>query len=111
MSADLIQPMEVARDADGYWTHPGIPDFEEDHAAWKAWREDQGLEAQYASLESEPDTHPAYISYYENSGIDISEWNPEPPAGDGWFTASIHDTDDGPVWFWVRRCNAQGAAP
>jgi len=35
-------------------------------------------------------------------GYDLSTWNPEAPAGDGWFVGSIHDTDSGAVCIWLR---------
>nr|WP_314540090.1 hypothetical protein [uncultured Massilia sp.] len=103
----LIQPMPVQRDELGHWSHPGIPDFDEDHAAYKAWLQAQGLEIKYRMLEDEADDHPVYHAYFEQGEGDMSAWAPEAPAGDGWFTLSIHDTEDGPVWVWARR---EGAA-
>ena len=41
-------------------------------------------------------------------GYDISAWQPETPAGGGWFVGSIHDTEDGAVCIWLR--HAGGAA-
>ncbi|ECN7725674.1 hypothetical protein ZI13_23645, partial [Salmonella enterica subsp. enterica serovar Typhimurium] len=35
-------------------------------------------------------------------GCDISTWQPDPPAGNGWFVGSIHDTEDGAVCIWLR---------
>ncbi|MGM8734492.1 hypothetical protein ACS6LA_22420, partial [Enterobacter hormaechei subsp. xiangfangensis] len=32
----------------------------------------------------------------------------DPPAGDGWFVGSIHETEDGAVCIWLR--NVGGAA-
>jgi len=102
---ELIGPMPVERDADGWWTHPGIPDFDEDHEAYKAWLAAQGLEVTHACLEFEDETHPAYVSYYDNDTANVAGWNPE-PMGEGWFTLSIHDTEDGPYWVWGRRAVA-----
>lgn len=39
---------------------------------------------------------------YDAGDCNLSMWQPTPPAGDGWFTASIHDTEDGPVCYWLR---------
>lgn len=104
MSAAVIGPVAVDRDADGWWTHPHIPEFDEGQEdAYRAWIEAQGLVTNYALLEYEDDDHPSYIDYYENGGADVSEWHPAPPAGDGWFALSIHDTEDGPVFVWARR--------
>jgi hypothetical protein len=103
MSAGLIQPVVVERDKDGWWSHPAIPDFSEDGAAFKAWLAEQGLETTYKMLESEDDSNPAHVSYFENEDPSFAGWEPTPPSGDGWFTFSIHDTEDGPVWVWARR--------
>lgn len=97
----------VIRDENGYWSHPDIPDFEEDQAAWKEWKEAQGIELTFDSLESESDDNPAYIAYYEKEEAQVRDWQPdspenEPGKGD-WHTFSIHDTDDGPIWVWARR--------
>ncbi|WRH15744.1 hypothetical protein GC087_24405 (plasmid) [Pantoea sp. JZ2] len=32
---------------------------------------------------------------------------PVKPPGEGWFTGSIHDTDDGPVCVWLRPLTAK----
>lgn len=101
---EQIGPIAVHRDPSGWWTHPGFPNFDEgEEAACAAWIEAQGLVTSYSLLEYEDDDHPSYVDYYENSGSDVSEWNPTPPASDGWFALSIHDTEDGPVFVWVRR--------
>jgi hypothetical protein len=109
MNNDLIQPTEVARDENGWWSHPGIPDFEEDQAAFNVWMVDQGLESTYKLLTDEPDDHLAYIAYFEHESASCTGWEPQAPLGEGWFTFSIHDTEDGPAWVWVRRTAAQAA--
>lgn len=38
-----IGPVDVVRDSDGWWWHPGIPEFDEDIEACKAWLDGQGL--------------------------------------------------------------------
>ncbi len=103
----LIGPMLVERDADGWWSHPGIPDFNEDIEAHKAWMAAQGLVTAHASLDSEGCTHPAYIAYYDEDSASVAGWSPETPAGEGWFTLSIHDTEDGPYWVWARSAAVQ----
>jgi len=103
MSSVLIQPMPVERDKDGWWSHPGIPNFDEDMGAYREWLVEQGLETKCKMLESEDESHPAYVSYFENADPNMSAWAPPPPAGEGWFTFSIHDTEDGPAWVWARR--------
>lgn len=98
-----IQAVPVHRDETGCWFHPALPEFEEgQEAEYRAWLAENGLEIAYAKLESDPD-HPLYDAWFEDGVNDMSSWTPEPPAGDGWFTLSIHDTEDGPTWFWARR--------
>ena len=100
----LIQPVEIVRDQDGYGYHPDEPDFEEgQEQEFRDWIASQGLEIKLSRLEDEHESHPAYNRYFEIGDADIHEWEASPPAGEGWFTLSIHDTDDGPVWVWARR--------
>ncbi|AMP15523.1 hypothetical protein [Collimonas pratensis] len=100
----FIQPLPVVRDSDGFWFHIGVPNFDEGEGEhYKAWLVSQGLVTDYKMLESEADTHPVYVSYFDDGNANISAWEPAPPAGKGWFTISIHDTEDGPVWEWARR--------
>ncbi len=104
MSAVLIGPAEVQRDAEGWWTHPSIPEFDEgQEAEYRAWIKGQWLVTSFDLLEHEDADHPSYVEYYENGGTDVSAWHPTPPDGDGWFVLSIHDTEDGPVFVWARR--------
>jgi hypothetical protein len=106
----MIQPMPVERDKDGWWSHPGIPNFDEDYKSFNGWVKALGLEATYKALQSEDDTHPVYISYFALEEPSFAAWEPTPPVGEGWFTFSIHDTEDGPVWVWARRIISPAAA-
>lgn len=54
----LIGPVEVVRDEDGYWYHPGIPEFEEDHEAYIAWLDGQGLKVIGWHMDSDLEAHP-----------------------------------------------------
>ncbi|TFW15917.1 hypothetical protein [Duganella callida] len=103
----LIEPLPAQRDDDGWYWHPGLPDFEEDHRAYAAWMLEQGLEYRFDSLEDERDDHPAAIAYYEQNACHVRDWYCEPPAGEGWFTLSIHDSESGPQWVWVRRVGTE----
>lgn len=104
MDVVLIEAAPVARDEGGAWWHPGMPDFEEgQEAEWKAWIAVQGLETVSGKLEDEDCDHPAYIAYFDDGEPCFLGWVDEPPAGEGWFTLAISDTEDGPVWSWARR--------
>lgn len=81
-----VQPMEPQRDSYGYWCHPDMPEIETSEQ-FDNWISSQGL--QYALHCLEGDT-------------DILAWQPSMPEGEGWFIASIHDTEDGPVCLWIR---------
>lgn len=109
-AAHLIQAAPVQREEDGYWTHPAYPPFDEGQAVEAAaWFKAQQLETSIAYLESEPEEHPAVVSYWgDNGDSNISEWQPAHLEGDGWFVLSIHDTEDwGPVCVWVRHAAQQ----
>ncbi|MBN3004481.1 hypothetical protein JW897_12120 [Chromobacterium alkanivorans] len=97
----LIQPVEPQRDEQGYWTHPDIPNFDEDAAAYTAWLKEQRLTVRSVWLEWEEEDHPAYASYFEIESNDIREWKPEHPPG--WFLLGIWDTEDGPVATFAKR--------
>ena len=53
-------------------------------------------------LEDEDDSHSARKRYFEDGDPDLTEWNPAPPPGDGWFILAIGDTEDGPQCYFVR---------
>jgi hypothetical protein len=101
-SWEAIGPLPVDRDENGWWSHPAIPNFDEDVDSYLAWVKAVGLEMKYKALESDPD-HPLYNAWFEEGECNASSWEPEEPTGDGWFTFSIHDSEDGPIWAWARR--------
>jgi hypothetical protein len=99
-------PVEVKRDEDGYWSHPGIPDFggDEDPAQYIAWADEQKLERKGWHMLDEVDGHP-----YEYGEAHCNGWEPKSP-GPEWFLMGIFDTEDGPYVNWARRI-AQQVAP
>jgi len=101
-SWEAIGPVPIERDENGWWSHPAIPNFDEDVDSYLAWVKAIGLEMKYKALESDPD-HPLYDAWFEHGECNASSWSPEEPVGDGWFTFSIHDSEDGPIWAWARR--------
>lgn len=95
-----IVPLPVERDQYGYWTHPAYDEFcnGREHIPsdeFNAWMDAKGL-AWTVDYRDEEDIDPAV------DGYDISKWQPEAPAGKGWFVGSIHDTEDGAVCIWLR---------
>ncbi|MEN0584476.1 MULTISPECIES: hypothetical protein [unclassified Kosakonia] len=95
-----VTPVQVERDQYGYWTHPVYNDFCDgrEHiptAEFNAWMDANGLEWTVDYRDEEEIDPPV-------DGYDISKWQPEAPAGYGWFVGSIHDTEDGAVCIWLR---------
>ena len=97
----LIQPLQVERDECGFWTHPAWPDDGDECALPFSWFGDHGLE--YCIVEMENDAPEGMMeAWMGDRDYDCTPWQPSKPAGEGWFTFSIHDTEDGPVCVWVR---------
>lgn len=98
-----IQPAAVLRAPDGYWDHPHLPAFDPDDASGEmlSWLQEQRLQTAYDIFEDwAPDDHP----YIQTGTGSISDWQPQPPAGEGWFLLSIYETEDnGPVAMYGRR--------
>lgn len=92
-------PVEVKRDKDGWWCHPGIPDFggTEDPAPFKAWVTEQCLQLKTWDMDSDLAEHP-----YFDGAPHCNGWDPQSP-GPEWFLMGIFDTEDGPHLQWARR--------
>lgn len=103
MSIKLIQQAEVARHADGSWTHPEYPQWDESTTmdAINYWFDSQGLERGVVFFEYDAPQE-LQDAWSENGDSPLAKWQPTMPKGDGWFILSIHDTDDGPVCIWAR---------
>ncbi|MFW5388343.1 hypothetical protein [Yersinia sp. 2542 StPb PI] len=101
-----ITAAPVERDSHGFWTHPDyfVPangnefGVEGEFDAWKSLNRVVGTLDWMECEENAEELQAAY----EAGDCDLSMWQPKPPAGDGWFMASIHDTEDGPVCYWLR---------
>ncbi|AHG22158.1 hypothetical protein Z042_22910 [Chania multitudinisentens RB-25] len=105
----LITAMEPQRDDSGYWTHPNYfePVGGREFAApgeFEAWQDNNRVIARV--LWAECDVTGEQLEALEDSDGDISQWNPTPPDGNGWFIGSIHDTEDGPLCVWL--CPVEG---
>lgn len=101
-----ITAVPVERDNRGFWTHPDYFEpangnefgVEGEFDAWKALNRVVG-KLEWMDCE---DNAEELQAAYEAGDCDLSMWQPKPPAGDCWFLASIHDTEDGPVCCWLR---------
>lgn len=99
--AGHVLPVEPERDENGYWCHPGVPDFGEDQTALSNWIYEQGLTISTQFLYDEPETSDAFTHYF-NDGQGADKWQPTEPAGNGWFMLVLFESDDGPVCWWAR---------
>jgi len=98
-----IGPVTVIRDPDGFWTHPHYFNPAGDsnnRSEFGDWLHRHNLT--YTICWMENDASPHVIEAWTAGHIDISDWQPSTPAGEGWFIGSIHDTEDGPVCVWLR---------
>ncbi|HHH0383821.1 TPA: hypothetical protein ACPZND_000188 [Yersinia enterocolitica] len=101
-----ITAAPVERDNCGFWTHPDYFEpangnefgVEGEFAAWKALNRVTGA---IGWMENEENAEELQAEY-DSANCSVSMWNPTPPDGDGWFMASIHETEDGPVCYWLR---------
>jgi len=100
-----ISAQTVVRDRWGGWTHtdfflPADGNEYPQSGEFEAWLALHNLQSATAWMENEV---PEWMmAAYWKTG-NCSSWQPSGPAGDGWFTGSIHDTDDGPVCVWLRK--------
>lgn len=98
--AGKISPAPVERDSSGFWTHPAFfePANGNEYAApgeYEAWEKLQGVVTALCHM---PDDQ----SIDDESSADGSGWIPISPDGEGWFIASIHDTEGGIICVWLR---------
>lgn len=98
-----ITAQPVVRDRWGGWTHPDffIPADDREYplpGEFETWLKAHNLKAATTWMDNEvPEEQMA--RFWETGNC--SEWLPSGPAGEAWFTGSIHDTDDGPVCIWL----------
>ncbi|HEY3616904.1 MAG TPA: hypothetical protein VGK96_08835 [Candidatus Sulfotelmatobacter sp.] len=103
--SEPVRQVPVARDPQGYWTHPLFftPADGREYGApgeFDAWLAQHHLH--YALCWMENEASPACMAAYNAGDNDISRWQPSRPAGDGWFIGSVHDSEDGPLCVWLR---------
>lgn len=97
-----IIPLVVERDVNGCWTHPEYDKFCDGrdyipNSEFSDWIKANGLEWAFELRDESLD-----FLDDESYDPDFTEWQPEPPDGEGWFIGSIRDTEDGPVCIWFR---------
>ncbi|AZE53431.1 hypothetical protein C4K03_1260 [Pseudomonas synxantha] len=98
----LIQEVPVTRNAIGMFTHPGLPQFDAGNSApFRQWLAAQDLQLAMVSIESAPAE--IFDRYFQSNEPDCSYWDPDSPAGDGWFCLAIQESGDGVLCSWVRR--------
>lgn len=98
-----IGPVTVARNPDGFWTHPHYFQPEGDEASrgeFGDWLHRHKLTCSTCWMES--DAPEQVTQAWEAGASDASGWEPTIAEGEGWFIGSIHDTEDGPICVWLR---------
>lgn len=95
-----VRAVTVERDSDGFWSHPAMalqPDWDESTsgAEMQAWFKSHSLETEIVNLEDQDGDLLDRWLEDTDSTVSLTEWDPVPPAGDGWFLFSIFDGEDG----------------
>lgn len=101
----LIQPLPVARDSDGKWTHPGLPSgmlYSWSFENTQAWFEAQQLERCWTAQADEVSAEQR-DKWVKKGDFNAASWEPTKPFGNGWFMLSLHNSENGPVCWWARR--------
>lgn len=108
----FLNPVEPARNREGWWTHPDWPALEDGEGKQlDAWLKLIGYETFVSwMLDDGRDEVSDVIARWVNGDTDILAWEPETPPGEGWYIVSIHDHEDGPVAVWLREKPAEVAA-
>ena len=100
-----LSPAPVARDEDGWWTHPEfLAEYDDEITTeeYQAWCARKRIETSLTFMND--DASEEINERYGNDGAcSCADWTITPRAGAGWFMVSIHDTEDGPVCVWARR--------
>ena len=106
----FLVPVEPQRDAMGYWLHPDMQTNEElSDADFTAWLKYLGITTELVWLEGDDAPAAKEVQKRYNEGdLDVLAWEPQAPAGDGWWLGSIHETEDGVVALWLHQL--EGAA-
>ena len=103
----LIEWAPVVRDAEGWYRHPDMPEFDEgDGAKYRDWVERQQIKVQRVDMEDDASDE-INDRIMDGDIAATADWAPTSPGPD-WFLLAIYDTEDGPVaWFASRLPAAQ----
>lgn len=97
--AHKVGPVEVKRDARGFWRHPLMPIFHPDEPISRTvWFAANGLDGCGTYLTA-PDGGSTSDNY--------SDWDVQRPEGDKWFLLAIEPTNNGPVALWAAPVGAE----
>lgn len=101
--ARMLDGRAIERDAQGLGEHPDLPWLDEGMNPPKFF-EALGLQLAGVSAQDQldVDAYDAMAGNYDAKEFNFSAWAPASPEGAGWCLVSIHDTEDGPVAWWLR---------
>lgn len=95
---NLLTPIEIIRDEDGYFYHPALP-LTDENVSLKKFLGAFGIETDFVSMEDDC-TDEALLESVSDGGC--AAWKPSPPTGDGWMLLAIYDTEEGIVAMFAR---------
>lgn len=86
----IANPADIKRNADGTWRHPDIPTFfPNNENGFEAWAKRQ---------------HFTIHTVQERlRGEAFTDWTPDAPEGDEWFTLEVKMVGRTAFWTWARR--------
>ncbi|WP_353175728.1 hypothetical protein [Delftia acidovorans] len=101
--ARMLDGRAIERDAQGLGEHPDLPWLDEGMNPPKFF-EALGLQLVGVSAQDQldVDAYDAMAGNYDSKDFNFAAWAPASPEGTGWCLVSIHDTEDGPVAWWLR---------
>ncbi|MBD9583009.1 hypothetical protein IB269_16575 [Delftia sp. DLF01] len=101
--ARMLDGRAIERDAQGLGEHPDLPWLDEGMNPPKFF-EALGLQLAGVSAQEQldVDAYDVMAGNYDSKEFNFAAWAPASPEGAGWCLVSIHDTEDGPVAWWLR---------
>lgn len=95
-----IQPEQINRCEDGFWTHNDFPEFDGDeyppNEKFDKWLQENSIGIRVIWFESDAEESLVDRYFQEDDLTACEEWNPTCESPNA-FIISIHDTEDGPV--------------